>query len=183
MRGADPWLLLAGFVIFYCTFPLRALRWRMLLENADVPVREGRNSWASLPALMEYIYLSWFANCVVPAKLGDAYRGYLLKHNGKVSFSATFGTIFAERLLDMIGLFGLLVVSAWVTFGPHMPPGHAGGVRLWRAAGGADHRRPGGHALAWPVYPAHPAAAAAHVLRELRAGGAALVPAGASCHG
>jgi glycosyltransferase 2 family protein len=123
MRGANPWLLLAGFLIFYCTFPLRALRWRMLLENANVPVREGRSTWATLPALIEYIYLSWFANCVVPAKLGDAYRGYLLKHNGKVSFSATFGTIFAERLLDMIGLFGLLVISAWVTFGPHMPQG------------------------------------------------------------
>jgi uncharacterized protein (TIRG00374 family) len=123
MRGANPWLLLAGFLIFYCTFPLRALRWRMLLVNAGVPVQEGRTTWATFPALMEYIYLSWFANCVVPAKLGDAYRGYLLKHNGKVSFSATFGTIFAERLLDMIGLFGLLVISAWVTFGPRMPQG------------------------------------------------------------
>jgi uncharacterized protein (TIRG00374 family) len=123
MRGANPWLLLAGFLIFYCTFPLRALRWRMLLKNANVPVHEGRRTWATFPALIEYIYLSWFANCVVPAKLGDAYRGYLLKHNGKVSFSATFGTIFAERLLDMIGLFGLLVLSAWVTFGPRMPQG------------------------------------------------------------
>jgi glycosyltransferase 2 family protein len=123
VRGANPWLLLAGFLIFYCTFPLRALRWRMLLQNANVPVQEGRRTWATFPALMEYIYLSWFANCVVPAKLGDAYRGYLLKHNGKVSFSATFGTIFAERLLDMIGLFGLLVLSAWVTFGPRMPQG------------------------------------------------------------
>jgi uncharacterized protein (TIRG00374 family) len=123
IRGANPWLLLAGFLIFYCTFPLRALRWRLLLDNAGVPVRDGRKTWATMPALIEYIYLSWFANCVVPAKLGDAYRGYLLKHNGKVSFSMTFGTIFAERLLDMIGLFGLLVVSAWVTFGPRMPPG------------------------------------------------------------
>src|SRR5262249_25850439 len=123
MRGANPWLLVAGFLIFYCTFPLRALRWRMLLANANVPVHEGRKTWATMPALIEYIYLSWFANCVVPAKLGDAYRGYLLKHNGKVSFSATFGTIFAERLLDMIGLFALLLFSAWVTFGARMPQG------------------------------------------------------------
>lgn len=121
IRGANIWLLLTGFGVFYLTFPLRALRWRVLLENANVPVREGRRSWASLPALMEYIYLSWFANCVVPAKLGDAYRGYLLKHNGRVSFSATFGTIFAERLLDMLGLFALLVLSAWVTFGAQLP--------------------------------------------------------------
>ncbi len=123
MRSADPLLLLAGLFVFYLTFPLRALRWRMLLGNAGVPVHEGRKSWASLPALIEYIYLSWFANCIVPAKLGDAYRGYLLKHNGNVSFSATFGTIFAERLLDMIGLFGLLVLSGYLTFGARMPEG------------------------------------------------------------
>jgi hypothetical protein len=123
MRSANPALLLTGLVVFYMTFPLRAFRWRMLLENANVPVREGRKSWASLPALIEYMYLSWFANCIVPAKLGDAYRGYLLKHNGRVSFSATFGTIFAERLLDMLGLFGLLLISGWITFGARMPEG------------------------------------------------------------
>lgn len=123
MRSANPLMLVLGLAVFYLTFPLRALRWRMLLDNAGVPVREGRTSWASLPALIEYMYLSWFANCIVPAKLGDAYRGYLLKHNGKVSFSTTFGTIFAERLLDMIGLFGLLVVSGYFTFGASMPEG------------------------------------------------------------
>ncbi len=122
MRGADPALMLAGFLVFYLTFPLRAIRWRMLLDNAGVPVREGRKTWASLPALMEYLYLSWFANCIVPAKLGDAYRGYLLKRNGHVSFSATFGTIFAERLLDMLGLFTFLVISGWFVFGTHLPP-------------------------------------------------------------
>ncbi len=123
MRGANPWLMLMGMAVFYTTFPLRAIRWRMLLRNAHVPVHEGRSSWATLPALMEYLYLSWFANCIVPAKLGDAYRAYLLKHNGKVSFSSTLGTIFAERLLDMIGLFGMLLVSGWLTFGARMPEG------------------------------------------------------------
>ncbi len=123
MRAANPWLMLLGLTVFYTTFPMRALRWRMLLRNADVPIHHGHGSWASLPALMEYLYLSWFANCIVPAKLGDAYRAYLLKHNGKVSFSSAFGTIFAERLLDMIGLFGMLLVSGWLTFGAHMPEG------------------------------------------------------------
>lgn len=121
MQRANPWFMLLGFSVFYLTFPLRALRWRILLINANVPVEQGRKSWASMPALMEYVYLSWFANCIVPAKLGDAYRGYLLKHNGKVSFSATFGTIFAERLLDMLGLFGFLVISGWFAFGTQMP--------------------------------------------------------------
>ncbi|MFV9504609.1 MAG: lysylphosphatidylglycerol synthase transmembrane domain-containing protein [Oscillochloridaceae bacterium umkhey_bin13] len=123
LRQVNPWFLLLGFIVFYTTFPMRALRWRLLLRNAGVPIDEGRHSWASFPALIEYIYLSWFANCIVPAKLGDAYRGYLIKHNGRISFSTAFGTIFAERLLDMLGLFGLLVISAWFTFGAKMPEG------------------------------------------------------------
>ena len=122
MRQANPWLYLMGFVVFYSTFPIRALRWRLLLRNAGFPLPAGRGSWASLPALTEYLGLSWFVNCVVPAKLGDAYRGYLLKHNGNVSFSRSFGTIFAERLLDMIVLFGLLVLSGWQVFGAQLPP-------------------------------------------------------------
>lgn len=122
MRRVNPWLYLLAFAIFYLTFPLRAMRWRVLLANAGIPVDQGRHSWASMPALMEYIGLSWWANCVVPAKLGDAYRAYLLKHNGDVSFSRTFGTIFTERLLDMIMLFGLLVVSAGSVFGTRIPP-------------------------------------------------------------
>jgi glycosyltransferase 2 family protein len=122
MRAINPWLYLLAFVCFYLTFPLRALRWRFLLRNADFPLERNGGRWASIPALTEYLGLSWFANCVVPAKLGDAYRGYLLKHNGGVSFSRTLGTIFAERLLDMIVLFGLLVVSGWEVFGAQMPP-------------------------------------------------------------
>src|SRR5437870_1586727 len=62
MRAADLRFLLIALLVFYLTFPLRAIRWRMLLDNAGVPVRHGHTTWASLPALIEYIYLSWFAN-------------------------------------------------------------------------------------------------------------------------
>lgn len=117
IRQANIWLFLLAFAVFYATFPLRALRWLLLLKSAEVPIAAGRRSWSSLPALTEYIGLSWFANCIVPAKLGDAYRGYLLKHNGRVSFSAVMGTVFAERVWDMLVLFTLLALSGWLTFG------------------------------------------------------------------
>ena len=120
MRTINPALYLLAFVVFYLSFPIRAWRWRILLRSAGFPVQHG--NWASIPALTEYLGLSWFANCVVPAKLGDAYRGYLLKHNGDVSFSRSFGTIFAERLLDMVVLFALLVLSGWEVFGAQLPP-------------------------------------------------------------
>ncbi|MCE2853724.1 MAG: lysylphosphatidylglycerol synthase transmembrane domain-containing protein [Roseiflexaceae bacterium] len=121
MKETDIKYLVLALLIFYITFPMRALRWRMLIEHTGVAPRSARQTWASLPALMEYIYLSWFVNCIVPAKLGDAYRGYLLKQNGKVSFSKTVGTVFAERLLDMLGLFTFLGISGLFLFGTHVP--------------------------------------------------------------
>lgn len=122
MRQANPWLYLLAFLSFYATFPLRALRWRLLLLNASAGDPEAP-ALPGLPDLTEIIFLSWFANCAVPAKLGDLYRGYLLKGTSGASFMHTVGTIFAERVLDMLFLFLLLVASSLAVFGPRVPSG------------------------------------------------------------
>jgi len=54
------------------------------------------------------IFLSWFVNSVVPAKLGDVYRGYLLRREFGLSMSRTVGTVVAERVLDILALILLL---------------------------------------------------------------------------
>lgn len=122
LQTLNPLLYSLAFVVFYATFPLRSLRWRTVLRSAGFPVDDpdARQRWSSLPALTEFLGLSWFANCIVPAKLGDAYRGYLLKRNGQVSFSRTFGTIFAERIIDMLVLFTLMVISGATIFGTRL---------------------------------------------------------------
>ncbi len=109
-----PFLGLA-FVVYYAAFYVRGLRWRMLLNNAGFN-EERHVKLPKLPGLIEIIYLSWFVNCIVPAKLGDAYRGYLLKKNGNASFSRTLGTIFAERIADVLVLFGLLCLGGLFAF-------------------------------------------------------------------
>ncbi len=50
------------------------------------------------------LFLSWLVNCLVPAKLGDVYRAYLLKINSTASLSRTFGTVFIERILDLFAI-------------------------------------------------------------------------------
>jgi len=110
----------AALVLYYLTFIVRALRWRKLLEN----VGYGEGTPIALPpvrGIAEIVLLSWFANCIVPAKLGDAYRAYLLKRESGVSFSKTFGTILAERIMDMLILFVLLVGSVLLAFHGTMP--------------------------------------------------------------
>jgi uncharacterized protein (TIRG00374 family) len=135
MRQANLWLYLLAFVSFYATFPLRAWRWRLLLQNASADDPQAPRL-PPLLDLIEIIYLSWFANCAVPAKLGDLYRGYLLKQTTGSSFMHTVGTIFAERVLDMLFLFLLMVASSLAVFGPRIPSGstaslvYGGGIAL-----------------------------------------------------
>lgn len=120
LSQADPrWYALA-FVTYYVTFPLRGLRWKRLLQNAGFESDHG----IKLPSVIqisEIIMLSWFANCIVPAKLGDAYRAYLLKRSSSASFSMTFGTILAERIIDTLLVFILLGGAALIVFSGHLP--------------------------------------------------------------
>jgi uncharacterized protein (TIRG00374 family) len=71
-------------------------------------------------------------NCIVPAKLGDAYRSYLLKREAKISLSRTLGTILAERMIDITILFCLLMLSAALTLRDRLP-----GQLVWTMGFGA----------------------------------------------
>jgi len=110
-------LLFAAFLVYYTTFPVRAIRWRLMLQNAGC----ARESLPAVPGLMEIIYLSWFANSVVPAKLGDVYRAYLLRKRSAVTLSKAGGTIVAERLIDFASLMVILVVTGMLSFRGRLP--------------------------------------------------------------
>lgn len=108
IRSAHGGLAFAGFITYYLIFPLRALRWRILLENVRTDA-SIKYAVPSLPKLVEIVYLSWFVNCVMPAKLGDGYRAYQFKRSTQGSLSSALGTIFAERFIDVLVLVALLL--------------------------------------------------------------------------
>ena len=128
VASANAALLLLAFAVFYCSFPVRALRWRILLGN----VGYGRAAGVPVPSttgLTRIMYLAWFANCITIARLGDAYRAYLLKKaTGGVSFAVTLGTILAERLLDLIVLATMLGLTVLVAFQRTLPPEATGAL-------------------------------------------------------
>ncbi len=111
---ANPLLLLAAFGIFYVGFPLRGFRWAMLLRSTGQPITFKDST--------EILYLSWLVNCLVPAKLGDVYRAYLLKINSTASLSRTFGTVFIERILDLFVIAILGLVAGFWSFRNGLPP-------------------------------------------------------------
>ena len=105
---ANPAFLLAAFVVYYIGFPLRGYRWVTLLKGAGyrVSARDGT----------EIIFISWLVNCIVPAKLGDVYRAYLLKLNSPVSATRTLGTVFTERILDLFAITILGLAAGYIRF-------------------------------------------------------------------
>ncbi|MFH0751188.1 MAG: lysylphosphatidylglycerol synthase transmembrane domain-containing protein [Chloroflexota bacterium] len=112
--AANPLLVLAAFAVYYLGFPLRGYRWALLLRGTGFhcPTKDAT----------EIIFLSWLVNCIVPAKLGDVYRAYLLKINSVASLSRTFGTVFMERILDLFAIVLLGLAAGFWSFRGGLPP-------------------------------------------------------------
>jgi uncharacterized protein (TIRG00374 family) len=108
IAGANIGFLLLAFVAYYLTFPVRGFRWRYVLSRVGTKV--------GFKDATEILFLSWFVNCVVPAKLGDLYRAFLLKGNTGASGSRTVGTIFIERIADIIVIFFLALAAGFWSF-------------------------------------------------------------------
>jgi uncharacterized protein (TIRG00374 family) len=105
---ADLGFLALAFVAYYATFPIRGFRWRYVLARSGMPIR--------LRDATEILFLSWFVNCLVPAKLGDLYRAYLLRGNYGASISRTVGTVFIERVADIIIIASLALAAGFWSF-------------------------------------------------------------------
>jgi uncharacterized protein (TIRG00374 family) len=121
LSRANLWLFLGAFLVYYGSFPLRVLRWKLLLENVGYSKEQG----VHLPKflhLTKILYLSWFANVIVPAKLGDVYRAYLLRQEADVSMPRSYGTVLAERILDLVVLLLLFISAILISLHGTLPP-------------------------------------------------------------
>jgi uncharacterized membrane protein YbhN (UPF0104 family) len=84
---------------------LRALRWQLLLRPIrPVPYRSS----------LAYLCIGYFANSLLPARLGDVARAYLAGGAFAIGRVAVLGTILVERLADggfilvLVGVVGVL---------------------------------------------------------------------------
>jgi uncharacterized protein (TIRG00374 family) len=105
--------ILAAAAVYFGSLPVRGERWRLLLNNIGVK--------AGLKDASEIFMLAWFANTLIPAKIGDVYRGYLSRKAWGVSISKSFGTVYVERIYDVLLLVILMGASSILVFGTHIP--------------------------------------------------------------
>ncbi|MFQ5873330.1 MAG: lysylphosphatidylglycerol synthase transmembrane domain-containing protein [Dehalococcoidia bacterium] len=105
------WYALA-FGSYYLIFPLRALRWRIFLENAGCKMGAGAER-ISILRLAEISFLGWFVNTITVFRMGALYRCLQLSRGIKTSIALIAGSLFAERILDTVVTFALLLVAAF----------------------------------------------------------------------
>jgi uncharacterized protein (TIRG00374 family) len=89
----------------------RAVRWRYLLRSfADVPRRRVLAvSWIGFAAIL-----------LMPFRIGEIVRPYMLREKGKLSMSSATGTVVAERVVD--GLFLSIVLALALVLVPTIDP-------------------------------------------------------------
>lgn len=110
IKGSNPILYVLAVLVHYTTFLFRGQRWRLLLRNAGV----DRSKEISLPSVFgsgRLILIGWFASSVTWFRIGDAYRAYAYTKESGASFARSGGTVVAERLMDILLVFGLLLVG------------------------------------------------------------------------
>ena len=97
------------FIIFV-NMALRAVRWGFLL----LPIKK-----IGFTNLFEGILIGFMANNVLPVRMGEFVRAYIIGRSERIRKSASFATVMVERLFDGLTVLGLLVV---VLLFIHLPP-------------------------------------------------------------
>lgn len=120
MRQANLWYLSGAILAYYVTFVLRGWRWKGMLASAGISEKTG-HKMPNLVGMFQIMTLSWFTNSILPARMGDAYRCYLIKRRSGASFGVSLGTMLAERLIDLVVLVAMLLLAGAAVYGTHTP--------------------------------------------------------------
>ncbi|MCE2513960.1 MAG: flippase-like domain-containing protein [Acidobacteria bacterium] len=116
VRDARWDLLGAALVVTCATYVVRAIRWCWLLRPlGDVRFRVA----------LRATVVGFAASAILPGRVGEVLRPYVLARREGLSVSAALATIVLERLLDVLAVLALLGVAVLIG-----APGSAAGTGL-----------------------------------------------------
>jgi uncharacterized protein (TIRG00374 family) len=93
IRHIIPEFLLVAVLICLCAWWLRGWRYHAILDNLGYRVR--------VRFATACIFVSQTVNLVVPARLGDFVRVFILKHDYNTSYSEGVSSLVVERIFDI----------------------------------------------------------------------------------
>lgn len=126
IQGAHVWMLLLAVGVTFQTYVVRTWRWQALL----VPIGHAKFE----PAFRTTV-IGFTATFLLPGRLGEVLRPYLLAREAGFNAAATFATIIIERVLDLAAVvllfaFFLLTTPAAVSRELRLGGGLAAAVAL-----------------------------------------------------
>jgi glycosyltransferase 2 family protein len=125
IRGSRPAPLLAAVVLATLTFPLRLIRWRLLLRP------ESGGPYPTAP-LWHAVALGFMANNLLPLRAGELIRAYTASRLGSIRFTTVLSSIAVERIFDGLTIAALMTLAL---LSPDLPGGvMVGGVSVARVA-------------------------------------------------
>jgi uncharacterized protein (TIRG00374 family) len=103
-------LLVPATVLVAVDIVLRALRWQRLLRTSAQPVPVRR--------IVPVLLIGYLGNAVLPARLGEPIRAYLLARREGLSSFEVLGTALLERILDVTVLALMAFLASWAVGAP-----------------------------------------------------------------
>jgi uncharacterized protein (TIRG00374 family) len=104
LRDAHPVPLILAVTIATLTFPLRLIRWRLLLRD-----EQGRRY--PVAPLWHAIALGFTANNVLPLRAGELVRTYAATRLARARFSTVLSSVAVERIFDALAVVTLLTLA------------------------------------------------------------------------
>lgn len=110
-RELDYRYLWPAILLTFVSYFFRAVRWRFLI----LPLKT-----APMGSLFSSTIIGYMANNLLPARLGEFVRAYVLAEKERLPVSAVFATLVLDRLFDG---FTVLLILILTVFTLHLPPG------------------------------------------------------------
>lgn len=106
-KNANYYYLNFSIFIAFLGSASRAYRWKFVLDQMGYKTSFANNFMA--------VSIGYLMNMTVP-RSGEISRALVLKKYNDVPFDKAFGSIIAERIVDMVILFGLIIVAFFVQY-------------------------------------------------------------------
>lgn len=116
LSQANYWWLLPALVAYFAGVVVRAVRWHYLLA----PMQK-----VSARRLFPVVVIGYMANNVLPVRMGEVVRAYVLDRREGVRKTAALATIVVERIMDGVTMLVFLSVTLLFVTTGNRPDGIA----------------------------------------------------------
>ncbi|WP_245860381.1 flippase-like domain-containing protein [Methanosarcina spelaei] len=104
MKQASLRTLIIAVLVYCASWPLRGVRFQQILNRLGNQYGIG--------FLTGSIFISQSANVILPARIGDLSRMYILKKSKDLDFTTSFSSLTVERVFDVVAITSIAVLAS-----------------------------------------------------------------------